>query len=95
MKGVISTSLALIVSGSETITDEHFKAIAVYFGIGTAGLSIIIGGLITRISVRLLGLEDLTDVQENMLIGITSALVDETDRKIKELENDKDCKLIK
>lgn len=94
MKGVISIVLILILHQDAFIEEEHFKMIVVYFGIGTAGFSILFGNLGTRLFVKFLGLEEMNDVQENMLIGVTSALVEVSEREIGELENNKDLKLI-
>ncbi|OMJ91495.1 hypothetical protein SteCoe_5989 [Stentor coeruleus] len=93
MKGVISTALVLMAYHNEEI-EETFRPIIGYLGIGTAWLSIIAGGVVSRIIVRTLGLEDLTDVQENMLAGVTKALVEISEAKIEELHSEKDLKLI-
>lgn len=93
IKGVISTALALIVFHDSGYTDKY-KSLVVYFGIGTAGLTIILGGTALKLVVKLLGLEDMTEVQENMLAGITSALVEASEHKLQEIYENKDMKLI-
>ena len=94
LKGVISVALTLLMYQSSTVTDEHFKYVVVYFGIGTAALSAVFGGIGTVIATRYLGLESLNDVQENMLIGVTSALVELGEKEISALENNKDLQLV-
>lgn len=95
MKGVISTSLALVIYHKDSIVDDRFKILAVYFGIGIAALSMVIGGTITRVLIKHLGLEDLTDVQENMLISVTTALIEISEKKIEDIRNENELKLIK
>lgn len=93
MKGVISVALALIASHDDHF-EGHIKALINYFGIGIAGLSIIVGGPATRFFVKYLGLEDMTVVQENMLIGVTGALVENINNKIEELRKHKESNLV-
>lgn len=93
MKGVIAVALALIAAHDEKF-DDHFKAIISYFGIGISALSIIIGGPITRFAVKVLGLEKMTDVQENMLISVTSVLVENVENEIENLRKSKDTQLV-
>lgn len=93
MKGVIAVALSLIASHEDKY-DDHFKAIVTYFAIGISALSIIIGGPAIRAAVKFLGLEELTEVQENMLVGVTSALVEIVETKIETLRNSKDSQLV-
>jgi NhaP-type Na+/H+ or K+/H+ antiporter len=93
MKGVISVGLALIASHDDHF-EGHTKALINYFGIGIAGLSIILGGPATRFFVKVLGLEEMTPVQENMLIGVTSALAENIENQIEELRKHKESNLV-
>jgi NhaP-type Na+/H+ or K+/H+ antiporter len=94
IKGIISTTLALVIFSSDDLDDQKFQEIAAYFGIGTAGLTIAFGGLAMKTCIKLLGFEKMDDVQENMLVGVTKALVEASEEKIEELSREKDLKLV-
>ena len=94
IKGIIATALSLVLLTDDTIGDHKFQNLAGYFGIATAGLTIVIGGLMMKSIVKLLGFEKIDDVQENMLLGITKALIEATETKIHSLSNEKDLKLV-
>lgn len=94
IKGIISTTLALVIFASEILKDNEFQNHAAYFGIANAGLTIVVGGLMMKSTVKLLGFEKMDDVQENMLVGVTKALVEATELKINDLSYEKDLKLV-
>ena len=94
LKGVISTSISLTVFHANDVGDAHFQSLALYLGIGTTGMSVLFGSLIFKLIVKYLGLEDLNEVEENMLLGVTNALVEASDKKLEELHGDKSLTLV-
>ena len=93
IKGVMSTCLVLLAINKDVISEE-FKPLYVYLGIGTSGLTIIFGSLFFKFAVKFLGFEEISDVQESMLLGVTSALIEESEKKIEELHSNKEMGLI-
>ena len=86
-KGVISVSLASII-GSDPSFSPHQRFLINYFGIGIAILSIVLGGIATKLSSKYLGLEKLSNSQENILIGVTSALIETSNNRVLKMKGD-------
>ncbi|CAG9319318.1 unnamed protein product [Blepharisma stoltei] len=94
IKGVISITLALMVFNNEHL-DEHYRNIVLFFASATACFSIIFGSVIVKEAVKRLGLEELTAVQENMLVGVTTAVLQNTSKQIDKFKGDKNYSLVK
>ena len=94
IKGIISNFLAILILSSDSLTNKDFKNFAAYMSIGTAGLTLGLGGLIMKSVVSLLGYEKMDDVQESLLIGVTKALVEESENKMDDISLNKNLKLI-
>ena len=93
IKGVMSTCLVLLAINKDVISEE-FKPLYVYLGIGTSGLTIIFGSLFFKFAIKFLGFEEISDVQESMLLGVTSALIKEFEKKTEEIHSNKEMGLI-
>lgn len=93
IKGPISLCLSVILINSN-LSDKHFCEVALYLTVGVVFLSIFFGSIFFKLSIKLLGLEDLSDVQENMLLGVTQAIVEASDKKIDHLHREKDTQLV-
>ena len=93
LKGIISCCLSIIVFNS-AIMDQHFKELVVLFSVGNAALSILLGSFVFKRLIRHFGHQDVQDVQENMLLGVTHALVHACEEKYDELRSSGDTQLV-
>ena len=94
LKGAISTALALM-AYHEPLLDARFRDIMLFFTTSICALTIVIDSFLMKASVRYFGLESLTEVQENMLVGVTTGILQHTGKKVEHLRNDKEFKLVK
>ena len=95
LKGVISTALALIAFHDEKITNERFKSVLLFFTLLISAMTIVFDNFLIKFAVKKFGMETLSDVQENMLVGVTTAILQHTQKKIENLRSDKDFNLVK
>jgi len=89
LKGTISITLALIASHHEHL-DKRFKSLVLFFALGTSALTISIDTYLVKFLFRKFKLEGLSKVQESMMIGVTSAITQETFEKLESLKNSKE-----
>ena len=94
LKGAIATALALI-AYIEPDLDPRFRSILLFFTTGICALTIVIDSILMKSAVRYFGMETLTEVQENMLIGVTTGILQHTSKKVQKLRNDKELNLIR
>ncbi|CAG9311411.1 unnamed protein product [Blepharisma stoltei] len=94
LKGVIATALALIVY-NEADLKSTFKDLLLFFTVGIAGLSIVFDSFAMKFAVKNLGMERLSDVEENMLVGVTTAILQHTAKKVESMRNDKQFNLVR
>ncbi|CAG9314902.1 unnamed protein product [Blepharisma stoltei] len=94
LKGAIATSLALIVFHEDEL-DSHFRVVLLFFTIGISGLSIIFDSLAMKFAVKKFGMETLSEVEENMLVGVTTAILQHTAKKVEKMRSDKQFNLVK
>jgi CPA1 family monovalent cation:H+ antiporter len=94
VKGIFSTTLALVVFTSETLNDHRFQNVSAFLAIGSAGLTVATGGFIIKLVTRLLGFEKMDELQENLLLGVAKAISEVSEEKIKELQADKNLGLV-
>lgn len=95
LKGVISTALALIAHQDSKISNTKFKELTLFFTLVISAMTIVIDNFIIKFAVKKFGMETLSDVQENMLVGVTTAILQHTQKKIDHLRSDKDFNLVK
>lgn len=96
LKGVISIALALILYHNTSIVEsDKFKDVVIFFTLVISALTIVIDNFLIKFAVKKFGMETLTDVQENMLVGVTTAILQHTQKKIDHLRADKDFNLVK
>lgn len=91
LKGAISLTLSLIVYHNHKL--EAVSSKMFFITIGVCACSILLDSFLVKIAVKYMGLETLTKVEEKMLIQVTSALVDEIEKKTKKLKNRKELTL--
>ncbi|OMJ80139.1 hypothetical protein SteCoe_19682 [Stentor coeruleus] len=94
LKGAISTALALI-AYNEPLLDPKFKSIMLFFTTGICALTIVFDSILMKSAVKHFGMEALTEVQENMLVGVTTGILQHTSKKVEHLRNDKEFKLVR
>ena len=94
LKGVISIALALIAFHDEKLGTK-FKAVLMFFTLTISAMTIVIDNFLIKFAVKKFGMETLTEVQENMLVGVTTAILQHTQKKIDHLRADKDFNLVK
>lgn len=94
IKGVISLALALIAFHDPAI-EEPFSSLMLFFTVGIASLTILFDSLLVKLFVKVLGLESLNEVQESMLVGVTTAILQNTAKYIERLRSDKEFDLVK
>lgn len=94
VRGISNCLLAFIILNDSHVIEEKFKVLTIYLVIGNTWLSLLFSPLCFKLVIKLLRLEEINDVQENMLAGVTKAIVEEFEKKIEELQNNKDVKLV-
>ena len=93
LKGAISTALALIAYNDVNI-EARFKSIMLFFTTGICALTIVFDSILMKSAVKHFGMESLTEVQENILVGVTTGILQHTSKKVEHLRNDKEFKLV-
>mgnify|MGYP001083222295 CR=1 FL=1 len=93
-KGVISLALALIAFHNESL-DARFKSLMLFFTVGISALTIIFDTLFVKLAVYFFKMETLSSVQENMMLGVTTAIIQKTAEEIKTMRADKEFKLVR
>lgn len=94
LKGVISTALALI-AYHETNLDSKYRDILLFFTIGIAFLTIVLDSFAVKFFVRKFGMDTLNEVQENMMLGVTTAVLHHTAKKVEHIRALKEFNLVK
>ncbi|OMJ86858.1 hypothetical protein SteCoe_11570 [Stentor coeruleus] len=94
IRGIFNCILAFIILNDSHFNEEKFKVLTIYLVIGTSWISLLLSPFFFKYIIKFLRLEEINDVQENMLAGVTKAIVEEFENKIGQLQSDKDFKLI-
>jgi len=92
LKGTISIALALMVfhqSGFEARVQD----LVLFWSVGVSALSAFFDSLLLHIVVHALGLESLSDVQENMLVSVTTSILATADKHMQKLQADSEYSL--
>ena len=94
IKGVISTALAIIAANSLSY-DLSFRGLVLFFTIGITFLTIALNPILLKLFQLKFPIEYLTDIQENMFLRVTSAILQLTQKKLEKLEKSKQFPLVK
>ncbi|CAG9320321.1 unnamed protein product [Blepharisma stoltei] len=94
IKGVIATALALI-GYHHSDLNERFRSLLLFFTIGTVGLTILVDSFAVKFFVRKFGMDTLSEVQENMMLGVTTAVLQQTAKKVERIRSLKEFNLVK
>jgi len=85
LKGTMST--ALIVHHNEAFS-ERIRDLVLFWSVGVSALLVTLDSMLLRWTIRSLGLESMTDVQENMLISVTSSILLSTHAQMTAMQED-------
>jgi NhaP-type Na+/H+ or K+/H+ antiporter len=93
IKGVISTALAIIAANSSQSQDD-FRGKILFFSIGITIMTIVLNPILLRAAKAKLRIENQGDVQENLLLSVTNALLQVAYKKLEKLEKSKEFPLV-
>lgn len=92
LKGAIAITLSLIVYHHGGLS-ARVRTLALFIVVGVSALSIFFDSLAVKYAVRVLGMEKLSSVQENMMINVTHSLIEKTTKKLEKMRRRPDMKL--
>lgn len=93
LKGTISIALALMVS-PETALPQRLRDLVMFWSVGVSALSITLDTVILHFVVRCLGMDSMTDVQENMLVSVTSSILESTNKQMAKMKEDEEYGMV-
>jgi NhaP-type Na+/H+ or K+/H+ antiporter len=93
IKGVIALALSLIAYHDPNLP-KTFSSLMIFFTIGIASLTISFDSIGIKLLIRYFELETLNEVQESMLVGVTTAILQHTAKSIERLRSDKEFDLV-
>jgi NhaP-type Na+/H+ or K+/H+ antiporter/CRP-like cAMP-binding protein len=94
LKGVISSVLALIVFNDSQL-DYQFRSTLLFFTINIVGLSILFDSILLKVVIHKFDMDVLSKPQENVLLGVTTTILNQTSKKIMEIKQKVESVLIK
>ena len=94
IKGVISTALAIVAANSVSY-DQDFRALVLFLIIGTTFLTIIVNPLLLILVEKKFRIIYVTEIQENLLLRVTSNILQKTYKKLEKLEKSKEFPLVR
>jgi NhaP-type Na+/H+ or K+/H+ antiporter len=92
LKGASSIMLTLLVYYNRNL-DEEVRDLSLFLTVSISALSVFLDSLALKYTVKWLGMEKLTSVQENMMIQVTNQLVEKTTHKLTKMRKRDDMKL--
>lgn len=93
IKGVIGLALALIAYHHPELS-KPFSSLLLFYSIGTSSLTIVLDSFALKFLVKIFELESLNEVQESMLLGVTTAILQNTGKNIERLRAEKEFDLV-
>ena len=94
IKGVISTALAIVAANGMSY-DQEFRALVLLLIIGTTFITIIVNPLLLILVERKFRILHVTEIQENLLLRVTSNILQKTYKKLEKLEKSKEFPLVR
>lgn len=94
IKGVISTLMAIISSRSISHSQE-FRSISLFLILGVTFLTILVNPYLLKFAEIKLKIVDLSDIQENLLLKVTSQIMQRTNKKLNLLKKSREFPLVK
>lgn len=92
LKGAIAITLSLLMYHNEELS-MRVRSLGLFMVVGISALSITFDSLLVKWTVRRLGMECLSKVQENMMIQVTHSLIEKTAKKLEKMKRRSDMKL--
>jgi NhaP-type Na+/H+ or K+/H+ antiporter len=93
VKGTISIALTLIVA-NETAFSQRLRDLVVLWAVGVSFLSVTLDSLILHFMLRCLGMKNMTNVQESMLVSVTSSILESTNEEMTEMKKDEEYAMV-
>ena len=93
LKGTISIALALMVYHAEGFS-ERVRDLVLFWSVGVSALSVTFDSFFFRFVVKSLGLESMTNVEENMLMSVTTSILASADKQMAEMKLDEDYNMV-
>lgn len=87
LKGTISIALALMVYHNEHFS-QRVRDLILFWSVGISALSVTLDSLLMSATVHYLGLESMTNVEENMLVSVSSSILESTRKKMDQMKED-------
>ena len=94
IKGVLSSALGLMIY-NDNVSDEDYRTTLLFFAITISTLSIVIDSIIVKIIAKKWKMGEVSDVQKNILLGVTTSIIQDTSKIIENLQNDGNINLVK
>ena len=94
LKGVISTALALMVYNIKAL-DMDYRSTLLFFAIIISTFSIALDTYTSKWLVTRLNLNAISEVEENLLLGVTTAILQQTCELVDTMKNDNNYRLVK
>lgn len=92
LKGASSIMLTLLVYYNHDLSKE-VRDLSLFMTVWVSALSVFLDSLALKYTVKWLGMEKLSAVQENMMIQVTNQLIEKTTRKLNKMRKRDDMKL--
>lgn len=94
IKGVISILMAIISSRSSSHSPE-FQEISLFLILGVTFLTILVNPFLLKYAEKKFKIVDLSDIQENLLLKVTSQIMQRTNKKLNILKRSREFPLVK
>lgn len=94
IKGVISIALSLIAYNDSSLSSS-FSSLMLFFTVGIVSLTIILDSFCIKFFVKIFRFESLSEAQESTLVGVTTAIFQDTAKNIERFRSDKEFDLVK
>ena len=93
LKGTISIALALMVFHADGFS-QRLRDLVLFWSVGVSALSVTFDSMFFRFVVKSLGLESMTNVEENMLISVTTSILASAEKQMAEMKLDEEYNMV-
>lgn len=93
LKGTISIALGLMVFHADGFSDR-LRDLVLFWSVGVSALSVTFDSMLFRLVVKSLGLESMTNVEENMLISVTTSILASAAVEMDQMKLDEDYNMV-
>lgn len=92
LKGTISVALALSVYHNSAFSAK-VQDLVLFWGVGVSALSVALDSMLLHFIVKVLGMESMTPVQENMLVSVTTSILESAKKQMSQLRENAEYSL--